>query len=59
MLGVEGAHKPGYDFVFQGLGGLMSINGNANEAGIEGGPQKVGIAIADILTGLDLIYYCP
>ena len=38
------AARPGYDFIFQGMGGLMSITGERdNEAG--GGPQKVGIAI--------------
>ena len=45
------AHKPGYDFVFQAIGGLMSITGEADDrAG--GGPQKVGIAIADVITGM-------
>ena len=45
------AHKPGYDFVFQAIGGMMSITGEADtEAG--GGPQKVGTAIADITTGM-------
>jgi len=45
------AHKPGYDFVFQAIGGMMSITGEADtEPG--GGPQKVGTAIADILTGM-------
>ena len=45
------AHKPGYDFVFQAMGGLMSITGERDDiAG--GGPQKVGIAIADVLTGM-------
>jgi crotonobetainyl-CoA:carnitine CoA-transferase CaiB-like acyl-CoA transferase len=45
------SHRPGYDFVFQGQGGLMSITGERDEfAG--GGPQKVGIAITDILTGM-------
>lgn len=45
------AHKPGYDFVFQAIGGMMSITGEADtESG--GGPQKVGIAIADVITGM-------
>ena len=45
------AARPGYDFIFQGMGGLMSITGERdNEAG--GGPQKVGIAITDVLTGM-------
>ena len=45
------AHKPGYDFVFQGMGGLMSVTGEA-EGSPGGGPQKVGIAIADVTTGM-------
>ncbi len=45
------AHKAGYDLMIQGLGGLMSITGEAEE--VEGaGPQKVGVAMADIVTGL-------
>jgi formyl-CoA transferase len=43
--------RPGYDFIFQGMGGLMSITGERDgEPGA--GPQKVGIAIADVLTGM-------
>jgi crotonobetainyl-CoA:carnitine CoA-transferase CaiB-like acyl-CoA transferase len=45
------AHKPGYDFVFQALGGLMSITGERDDR-LGGGPQKVGIAAADVLTGM-------
>jgi len=45
------AHKPGYDFVFQAVGGLMSITGEA-DALPGGGPQKAGIAIADVMTGM-------
>lgn len=46
------ADRPGYDFVFQGEGGLMSINGlSDDEAG--GGPVKTAIAIADVLAGLN------
>jgi crotonobetainyl-CoA:carnitine CoA-transferase CaiB-like acyl-CoA transferase len=45
------SHKPGYDFVFQALGGLMSITGE-QEAVPGSQPQKVGIAIADIMTGM-------
>ncbi len=41
------AHHPGYDFVVQGQSGLMSITGPAN-----GQPYKVGVAIADVVTGL-------
>ncbi|MDA8110499.1 MAG: CaiB/BaiF CoA-transferase family protein [Betaproteobacteria bacterium] len=45
------AQQPGYDFIFQGMGGLMSITGERdNRPG--GGPQKVGIAITDVLTGM-------
>lgn len=43
--------RPGYDFLIQGLGGLMSITGRPDdESG--GGPMKVGVALTDILTGL-------
>ena len=51
--GQEGpnAHKPGYDFVFQAIGGLMSITGESDTLP-GGGPQKVGIAIADVITGM-------
>jgi crotonobetainyl-CoA:carnitine CoA-transferase CaiB-like acyl-CoA transferase len=45
------AARAGYDFLIQGMGGLMSITGRAE--GEEGaGPQKVGVALTDILTGL-------
>ncbi|MFI0466316.1 CaiB/BaiF CoA transferase family protein [Saccharopolyspora sp. 5N102] len=44
----EGAHLPGYDFVVQALGGLMSITGEA-----DGAPMKVGVALVDVLTGKD------
>ena len=45
------APRPGYDFIFQGMGGLMSITGERD--GQPGaGPQKVGIAITDVLTGM-------
>jgi crotonobetainyl-CoA:carnitine CoA-transferase CaiB-like acyl-CoA transferase len=45
------AHRAGYDFLMQGMGGLMSITGRAD--GEEGaGPVKVGVALTDILTGL-------
>ncbi len=45
------AHKPGYDFVFQAVGGLMSITGERDDLP-GGGPQKAGIAIADVMTGM-------
>jgi crotonobetainyl-CoA:carnitine CoA-transferase CaiB-like acyl-CoA transferase len=41
------AAKPGYDFVIQAVGGLMSITGEA-----DGRPLKVGVAISDVVTGL-------
>lgn len=45
------ASRPGYDFVFQGMGGLMSMTGHADdEPG--GGPVKSGVAISDLLTGM-------
>jgi crotonobetainyl-CoA:carnitine CoA-transferase CaiB-like acyl-CoA transferase len=44
------AEKPGYDFVFQAIGGLMSITGERDAIG--GGAQKVGVAIADVMTGM-------
>ena len=45
------ASRPGYDFVFQAEGGLMSITGERDDRP-GGGPQKVGVAIADLTTGL-------
>ncbi|HTO51418.1 MAG TPA: CaiB/BaiF CoA-transferase family protein [Burkholderiales bacterium] len=45
------AQRPGYDFVFQGMCGLMSITGERDELP-GGGPQKVGIAVTDVLTGM-------
>ena len=45
------ADRPGYDFIIQGLGGLMSVTGEA-DGRPGGGPQKVGVALVDILTGL-------
>ena len=45
------AKRAGYDFLIQGMGGLMSLTGRAD--GDEGaGPQKVGVALVDIMTGL-------
>jgi crotonobetainyl-CoA:carnitine CoA-transferase CaiB-like acyl-CoA transferase len=43
----SGAQLPGYDLLIQALGGLMSITGPA-----DGGPQKVGVALVDVLAGL-------
>ncbi len=45
------APLPGYDFVFQGMGGLMSVTGQPDGAPGEE-PMKVGIAITDLLTGM-------
>jgi crotonobetainyl-CoA:carnitine CoA-transferase CaiB-like acyl-CoA transferase len=44
------SERPGYDFVIQAVSGLMSITGAADEDG--GGPTKVGVAIADVIAGL-------
>jgi crotonobetainyl-CoA:carnitine CoA-transferase CaiB-like acyl-CoA transferase len=45
------AARPGYDFLVQAMGGLMSVTGEAD--GRPGaGPQKVGVALTDIMTGL-------
>ena len=45
------AARPGYDFIFQGMGGFMSITGERDDLP-GGGPQKAGIAVTDVLTGL-------
>jgi crotonobetainyl-CoA:carnitine CoA-transferase CaiB-like acyl-CoA transferase len=47
--GISGpdAAKPGYDFIIQATGGLMSITGEP-----DGSPTKVGVAISDVVTGL-------
>ena len=42
--------RAGYDFAIQAMGGLMSVTGERDEAG--GGPQKVGVAVADLFTGM-------
>jgi crotonobetainyl-CoA:carnitine CoA-transferase CaiB-like acyl-CoA transferase len=44
------ATRPGYDFVIQAVGGLMSITGDGDADG--GHPTKVGVAISDVVTGL-------
>ncbi len=41
------AHRAGYDFIIQGMAGLMSITGAP-----DGQPQKVGVAVTDIFTGI-------
>lgn len=45
------SHRPGYDFMIQGMGGLMSLTGEKDGVA-GGGPQKVGVALADVLTGM-------
>ena len=56
-FGTQGpeADKPGYDFIVQATGGLMSITGARDDEGggpEGGGPTKVGVAISDVVTGL-------
>lgn len=46
----DGAELPGYDFIVQAVGGLMSITGEE-----DGVPQKVGVALVDVLTGKDAV----
>ena len=52
-FGQTGPYKdrPGYDFMAQGMGGLMSITGEADSVP-GGGPQRVGIPIIDMTTGM-------
>ena len=45
------ANRPGYDFLVQAMGGLMSVTG-APDGEPGAGPQKVGVALTDIMTGL-------
>jgi crotonobetainyl-CoA:carnitine CoA-transferase CaiB-like acyl-CoA transferase len=45
------SHLAGYDFVVQGMGGLMSITGERDDLP-GGGAQKVGVAFADLMTGM-------
>jgi len=56
-FGQTGPYAPraGYDFLVQGMGGLMSVTGppdNAADGEPGAGPQKVGVALADVMTGL-------
>jgi len=45
------AQRPGYDYIVQGMGGFMSVTGEAdNKPG--GGPQKAGVGTADLFTGM-------
>ncbi len=41
------SHRAGYDYIIQGMSGLMSVTGD-----VEGQPQKVGVAVTDIFTGI-------
>jgi crotonobetainyl-CoA:carnitine CoA-transferase CaiB-like acyl-CoA transferase len=43
--------RPGYDFMMQGMGGMMSVTGEPDGAP-GGGPQRAGVPIADIITGM-------
>jgi formyl-CoA transferase len=45
------AHRAGYDFLVQGMGGLMSVTGERDDLP-GGGPQKVGVALTDLMTGM-------
>ncbi|MEK9709394.1 MAG: CaiB/BaiF CoA-transferase family protein [Alphaproteobacteria bacterium] len=45
------ANRPGYDFLIQGMGGLMSITGQP-DGSLGAGPVKVGVAVCDLFTGL-------
>jgi formyl-CoA transferase len=45
------AQRPGYDFIIQGMGGFMSITGERDDSP-GGGPQKAGVAISDLMTGM-------
>ena len=44
------AKRPGYDFLIQGMGGIMSLTGNPDEEG--GEPIKCGVGIADVMCGM-------
>ena len=44
------AARAGYDYAIQGMGGLMSVTGERDD--LDGGPQKVGVAVADLMTGM-------
>ncbi|HMN78676.1 MAG TPA: CoA transferase [Burkholderiaceae bacterium] len=52
-FGQEGpfADRPGYDYLFQGLGGVMSVTGERDDLP-GGGPQRVGVPLVDLFTGM-------
>jgi crotonobetainyl-CoA:carnitine CoA-transferase CaiB-like acyl-CoA transferase len=43
--------RPGYDFMIQGMGGMMSVTGEPDDRP-GGGPQRAGVPVADIITGM-------
>jgi crotonobetainyl-CoA:carnitine CoA-transferase CaiB-like acyl-CoA transferase len=45
------ASRPGYDYLFQGLGGIMSVTGERDDKP-GGGPQRVGLPLVDLFTGM-------
>ncbi|NLC35283.1 MAG: CoA transferase [Alcaligenaceae bacterium] len=45
------SHRPGYDYIFQGLGGLMSYTGHPDGAP-GAGPLRTGVAVVDVTTGM-------
>jgi formyl-CoA transferase len=45
----KGAHLPGYDFLIQAVGGLMSVTGTSEQ------PTKAGVALVDVLTSKDAV----
>jgi formyl-CoA transferase len=45
------ADRAGYDFIIQGMGGFMSITGERDDLP-GGGPQKAGVAVSDLMTGM-------
>jgi crotonobetainyl-CoA:carnitine CoA-transferase CaiB-like acyl-CoA transferase len=47
------ANRAGYDFLVQGMGGIMSVTGEPDERG--GGPVKVGVAISDQMSGMNAL----
>ncbi len=55
-FGQTGPYAPraGYDFMIQAMGGLMSVTGERDDRP-GGGPQKAGIAVADLVTGLHAV----
>jgi formyl-CoA transferase len=52
-FGQDGPYKDraGYDFIIQGMGGFMSITGERDDLP-GGGPQKAGVAVSDLMTGM-------